>query len=46
MPSFLDPTILAGFVALFVAIGGAFLAVNLLIGWLVRLVQARLKVPS
>jgi putative flippase GtrA len=30
MPSFLDPTILAGFVALFVAIGGAFLAVNLL----------------
>jgi len=36
MPSFLDPTILAGFVALFVAIGGAFLAVNLLLGWLVR----------
>ena len=36
MPSFLDPTILAGFVALFVAIGGAFLAVNLLVGWLVR----------
>jgi NADH-quinone oxidoreductase subunit A len=36
MPPFLDPTILAGFVALFVAIGGAFLAVNLLVGWLVR----------
>lgn len=36
MPSFLDPSILAGFVALFVAVGGAFLAVNLLVGWLVR----------
>ena len=36
MPSFLDPTILAGFVALFVVIGGAFLAVNLFVGWLVR----------
>jgi len=36
MPSFLHPSILAGFVALFVAIGGAFLAVNLLVGWLVR----------
>jgi len=32
----IDPTVLAGFVALFVAIGGAFLAVNLLVGWLVR----------
>lgn len=36
MPSYLHPSILAGFVALFVAIGGAFLAVNLLVGWLVR----------
>ena len=36
MPSFLDPSILAGFVALFVALGGAFMAVNLLVGWLVR----------
>ena len=36
MPSFLDPTILAGFVALFVVIGAAFLAVNLFLGWLVR----------
>lgn len=36
MPSFIDPAVLAGFVALFVAIGGAFLAVNLLVGWLVR----------
>ena len=32
----IDPAVLAGFVALFVAIGGAFLAVNLLVGWLVR----------
>lgn len=31
-----DPVLLAGYVALFVAIGGAFLAVNLLVGWLVR----------
>ena len=36
MPTAIDPTVLAGFVALFVAIGGAFLAVNLLVGWLVR----------
>ena len=36
MPSSIDPAVLAGFVALFVAIGGAFLAVNLLVGWLVR----------
>jgi NADH-quinone oxidoreductase subunit A len=31
-----DPVLLAGYVALFVAIGGGFLAVNLLVGWLVR----------
>jgi len=31
-----DPVVLAGFVALFVAVGGAFLAVNLIVGWLVR----------
>jgi NADH-quinone oxidoreductase subunit A len=31
-----DPVVVAGFVALFVAIGGGFLAVNLLVGWLVR----------
>lgn len=31
-----DPVLLAGYVALFVAIGGAFLAVNLLVGRLVR----------
>jgi NADH-quinone oxidoreductase subunit A len=31
-----DPVVIAGFVALFVAFGGAFLAVNLLVGWLVR----------
>jgi len=30
------PVLIAGFVALFVALGAAFLAVNLLIGWLVR----------
>ncbi|RLS35431.1 MAG: NADH-quinone oxidoreductase subunit A [Planctomycetota bacterium] len=36
MPPFLHPSILAGFVALFVAIGGGFLAVNLFVGWLVR----------
>ena len=34
--SLTDPVVLAGFVALFVAIGGGFLAVNLLVGWLVR----------
>ena len=32
----MHPTLIAGFVALFVAVGGAFLAVNLLVGWLVR----------
>ncbi|MFM8735951.1 MAG: NADH-quinone oxidoreductase subunit A [Pirellulales bacterium] len=32
----MHPTLVAGYVALFVAIGGAFLAVNLLVGWLVR----------
>jgi NADH-quinone oxidoreductase subunit A len=32
----MHPTLIAGYVALFVAVGGAFLAVNLLIGWLVR----------
>ena len=32
----MHPTLIAGFVALFVAVGAAFLAVNLLIGWLVR----------
>lgn len=31
-----DPVLVTGYVALFVAIGGAFLAVNLLVGWLVR----------
>ncbi|MDA1200712.1 MAG: NADH-quinone oxidoreductase subunit A [Planctomycetota bacterium] len=31
-----DPVVIAGFVALFVAVGGAFLAVNLIVGWLVR----------
>jgi NADH-quinone oxidoreductase subunit A len=31
-----DPVLVAGYVALFVALGGAFLAVNLLVGWLVR----------
>jgi NADH-quinone oxidoreductase subunit A len=31
-----DPVLIAGFIALFVAIGGVFLAVNLLVGWLVR----------
>jgi NADH-quinone oxidoreductase subunit A len=31
-----DPSVVAGFVALFVAVGGLFLAVNLLVGWLVR----------
>jgi len=32
----MHPTLIAGFVALFVAVGAAFLAVNLIIGWLVR----------
>ena len=32
----LDPVLIAGFIALFVAVGGVFLAVNLLVGWLVR----------
>jgi NADH-quinone oxidoreductase subunit A len=32
----MHPTLIAGYVALFVAVGGAFLAVNLLVGWLVR----------
>jgi NADH-quinone oxidoreductase subunit A len=32
----MHPVLIAGYVALFVALGGAFLAVNLLIGWLVR----------
>jgi len=32
----MHPTLIAGFVALFVAVGGAFLAVNLLVGWLIR----------
>jgi NADH-quinone oxidoreductase subunit A len=31
-----DPVVITGFVALFVALGGGFLAVNLLVGWLVR----------
>ena len=30
------PALIAGYVALFVALGGAFLCVNLLVGWLVR----------
>jgi NADH-quinone oxidoreductase subunit A len=33
---FADPAVVAGFVALFVGVGGIFLAVNLLVGWLVR----------
>jgi NADH-quinone oxidoreductase subunit A len=32
----MHPTLIAGYVALFVAVGGAFLAVNLIVGWLVR----------
>ena len=32
----MHPVTLVGFIALFVAVGGAFLAVNLLVGWLVR----------
>ena len=31
-----DPVLVAGFLALFVAVGGIFLAVNLIVGWLVR----------
>ena len=34
--SLVDPVVIAGFLALFVAVGGAFLAVNLIVGWLVR----------
>jgi NADH-quinone oxidoreductase subunit A len=33
---FVDPVVVAGFVALFVTVGGLFLAVNLIVGWLVR----------
>ncbi len=32
----LDPVLIAGYLALFVAVGAAFLAVNLIVGWLVR----------
>lgn len=32
----MHPVLVAGYVALFVAVGAAFLAVNLLVGWLVR----------
>lgn len=32
----MHPALIAGYVALFVALGGAFLCVNLLLGWLVR----------
>lgn len=32
----MHPVLIAGYVALFVALGGAFLCVNLLVGWLVR----------
>jgi len=32
----MHPALIAGYVALFVALGGAFLCVNLLVGWLVR----------
>ena len=31
-----DPVLLTGFLALFIAVGGIFRAVNLLVGWLVR----------
>ncbi len=34
--SMTDPVLLAGYVALFVTIGGVFLALNLIVGWLVR----------
>ena len=36
MSPFLHPALIAGYVALVVGIGGAFLCVNLLVGWLVR----------
>jgi NADH-quinone oxidoreductase subunit A len=32
----MDPVLIAGYIALFVAIGAAFLGVNLILGWLVR----------
>lgn len=32
----MHPVLIAGYVALFVAVGIAFLAVNLIVGWLVR----------
>ena len=32
----MHPVLVAGYVALFVAVGAAFLAVNLIVGWLVR----------
>ncbi len=32
----LDPVLIAGYLALFVAVGAVFLAVNLIVGWLVR----------
>ena len=32
----MDPVLIAGYIALFVAVGAAFLCVNLLIGWLLR----------
>jgi NADH-quinone oxidoreductase subunit A len=32
----MHPTLISGYVALFVAVGGTFLALNLLVGWLVR----------
>jgi NADH-quinone oxidoreductase subunit A len=31
-----DPVLIAGYLALFVAVGAVFLAVNLIVGWLVR----------
>jgi NADH-quinone oxidoreductase subunit A len=31
-----DPVVIAGFLALFVLVGGVFLAANLIVGWLVR----------
>ena len=32
----MDPVLIAGYIALFVAVGAAFLCVNLLLGWLLR----------
>ena len=32
----MQPVLIAGYLALFVAIGAGFLCVNLLVGWLVR----------